>query len=46
MKKTYKLFAITLALVMLIAIVAMPVAAFTYTAVSGGTTTFTTTLTQ
>ena len=44
MKKTYKLFAITLALVMLIAIVAMPVAAFTYTAVSGGTTTFTTTL--
>ena len=44
MKKTYKLFAITLALVMLIAIVAMPAAAFTYTAVSGGTTTFTTTL--
>jgi len=44
MKKTYKFFATTLALVMLIAIVTMPAAAFTYTAVSGGTTTFTTTL--
>ena len=44
MKKTYKLFAITLALVMLIALVAIPASAFTYDAVAGGTTTFTTTL--
>ena len=44
MKKTYKFFATTLALVMLIALVAIPASAFTYDAVAGGTTTFTTTL--
>ncbi len=44
MKKTSKLFAVAIVLVMMIALSAIPAAAFTYDPVAGGTTTFTTTL--